>query len=267
MTYASSWVWTEGLSPVQLAEREAERRGIPLTWIRQVAKAVARASGRQEPLARDYMEAMYYWPDLRAAAKEPGDFGKRARKVLQELERPPEQLELFVPNPSSPFSLKPVHLITDRAKRYRARNAIEQPAERCAYCGSPPGPGRRLEVDHINGIEDDNDPANLVWACRRCNTIKGIVFAQAGKGKRTRQFNPKKPPAQERHRRKVELERGAQNLAQYMEAINALHGRPSWYTLNEAIQVMRATQPWVRSIYAREIWRRRRSGARWEVPF
>lgn len=31
-----------------------------------------------------------------------------------------------------------------------------------------------LQVDHLNGIGDDNRPANLVPSCRACNTTRGV---------------------------------------------------------------------------------------------
>lgn len=44
----------------------------------------------------------------------------------------------------------------------------------CYWCGSPlewqRGRGHgALEVDHLNGIKDDNEISNLVPACRSCN--------------------------------------------------------------------------------------------------
>jgi len=166
----------------------------------------------------------------------------------------------WISNPSTPGGRRPVELITDRAKRYRARNAIGAPAERCTYCGAPPAPGRRLEVDHIDGDESNNDPRNLTWTCRPCNTAKGVYFARRGAGRRTAQYNPR------RSRKPVP---GARTLAEYMETLNALHGYASRFSLEEAIEKMHNTPPEDRSWFAYEIWERRRARGtdKWAVPF
>lgn len=92
----------------------------------------------------------------------------------------------YVPNPTQPAGRLPVELITDRALRYRAvRNAPPGP-RRCHYCGSR----QNVEVEHVDGHEENTWPDNLTWACRRCNTKKGIAFRNAGAGRLTRQFNP-----------------------------------------------------------------------------
>jgi 5-methylcytosine-specific restriction endonuclease McrA len=149
--------------------------------------------------------------------------------------------------------------VTDRALRYRANRAIAQREVRCIYCGRPDG---WLEVDHINGYEEDNSPENLAWACRACNTQKGAVFARAGIGRRTRQFNPRA------RKRAARATRGAGTLAEWMEAVMALKGYPSRFTLQEAIEKVRATPPEDRSAFAHEIWRRRRArGTDRRVPF
>ena len=48
----------------------------------------------------------------------------------------------------------------------------------CHWCGTevawlPKGDPRCLNVDHLNGLGDDNRPENLVPACQRCNTTRG----------------------------------------------------------------------------------------------
>ncbi len=162
---------------------------------------------------------------------------------------------LYVPNPCRPGGRKPVHLLTDRAKRYRAQGAIEQPERRCIYCGRP---GGRLQHEHINGKEADNTPANLAYACRACNTAKGALFARLGIGRKTAQYNP---PA-----------KGAVNLAQWTMAVASIKKRdPTTGRLrsgdsnkmrlmpvSEAVAMIRATPPDKRSEYARQIWSLRR---------
>lgn len=93
---------------------------------------------------------------------------------------------LFVSNPCSRGALKPVELITDRAKRYRAQKNAPPAPRRCHYCGSR----QNVEVEHVDGFEEHIEPENLTWACRSCNTRKGVVFKNAGFGRRTRQYNP-----------------------------------------------------------------------------
>ncbi len=93
----------------------------------------------------------------------------------------------FVPNPCAPGGRRAVALgVTDRALRYRAvRNAPPGP-RRCHYCGA----GQKVEVEHVDGHEENTWPHNLTWACRSCNTRKGVAFRNASAGRRTRQFNP-----------------------------------------------------------------------------
>lgn len=33
---------------------------------------------------------------------------------------------------------------------------------------------RKLVVDHLDGVKTNNDPSNLVAACHRCNSIRGL---------------------------------------------------------------------------------------------
>jgi hypothetical protein len=93
---------------------------------------------------------------------------------------------------------KLVSEITDRAKRYRAHTPECRPdgPKRCFKCGS-----RRFVVpDHIDGDESNGRKSNLRWACKSHNTILGKRMAKAGKGKRTRQFNPSESIATIQHR-------------------------------------------------------------------
>jgi hypothetical protein len=92
-----------------------------------------------------------------------------------------------IPNPSQPSGrLKPAHLVTDRALRYRANAEPPAGPEVCAYCGAT----GKLDVEHIDGREENNEPENKAYACRSCNTTKGATFAALDIGRRTRQFNP-----------------------------------------------------------------------------
>src|SRR5580704_12018230 len=84
---------------------------------------------------------------------------------------------------------KPVSQISDRAKRYRAHSPGCRPdgPKVCFKCGSK----RFVVPDHIDGNESNGRKSNLRWACKSHNTIFGKRMAKAGKGVRTRQYNPK----------------------------------------------------------------------------
>src|SRR5271168_1212224 len=89
---------------------------------------------------------------------------------------------------------KHVSQISDRAKRYRAHSPGCRPdgPKVCYKCGS-----RRFVVpDHIDGDESNGRKSNLRWACKRHNTILGKKMAKAGKGVRTRQYNPNRKQLQ-----------------------------------------------------------------------
>jgi len=99
-------------------------------------------------------------------------------------------------------------------------------------------------VDHISGDESDGKPDNLAPACHACNTAKGLLFARLGIGRRTRQYNPRSG--------------GAHNLAQWLMAVMSIKGEGPW-TVQQGVDMIRATPPADRSAYAAEIWRRRRA--------
>jgi hypothetical protein len=138
--------------------------------------------------------------------------------------------------------MKPAGKITDRAKRYRARQRIPKGERRCIYCGQP----NARDVDHLDGQESNQTRDNLAWSCVSCNTSKGAAFARVGLGHRTRQFNPKA--------------QGASNLAQWVMAVLSIKGHGPW-SIQEGVETIRATPASDRSAYAREIWRRRRAWA------
>lgn len=76
---------------------------------------------------------------------------------------------------------------TDRAKRYAANRTIQDAkSDGCLFCHSK----KNLTVDHLDGREENGEPANLAWVCKSCNTRKGAAFARAGVGRRTVQYNP-----------------------------------------------------------------------------
>jgi|YNPMSStandDraft_1061717.scaffolds.fasta_scaffold09488_5 hypothetical protein len=166
------------------------------------------------------------------------------------LEASAQAMKPWIPNPSLPAGRKPVELITDRAKRYRANRNAPPGERRCAYCGAP----RPRDIDHVDGDESNNNPENLVYACRSCNVRKGQVFARAGLGVRTRQFNPHG--------------KGATSLGQWVQAVLALRGEASTMSLPAAVRLVKETPASRRSAFAAEIWRRRRErGTDKLVPF
>lgn len=87
-------------------------------------------------------------------------------------------------------------MITDRAKRYRA-NSIYRRKTQCectlrkhghgAVCGSRDS----LGVGHKDGDESNNRKSNLFTVCKSCNAMQAHDDKRAGRGVRTRQYNPK----------------------------------------------------------------------------
>lgn len=144
--------------------------------------------------------------------------------------------------------------VTDRALRYRAqRHADELGEKRCNMCGS----ATYVEIEHIDGREEHGNPANLMWACRSCNTKKGAHFAKRGAGRRTAQYNPYSGG-------------GAKSLAQWTIAVMSMKGQSNQMSLRDAIAMVQDTPSSRRSEFAREIWARRRARGTDrldEVPF
>lgn len=144
--------------------------------------------------------------------------------------------------------------VTDRALRYRA-NATPPPGpRRCSFCGST----RTVEVGHVNGHEEDNAPANLLWTCRPCNVRCGNTLRRAGIGRLTRQYNPDAA--------------GAASLGQWIMAITSMKGESGEMSVPAAVAMIRATPPEDRSEFAAQVWRKRRerfgpSGRSDSVPF
>lgn len=143
--------------------------------------------------------------------------------------------------------------VTDRALRYRA-NATPPPGpRRCAFCGAG-----RVEVGHVNGHEEDNAPANLLWTCRPCNVRCGNTLRAAGVGRLTRQYNPDA--------------KGAQSLGQWIMAVNCMKGIQGEMTVPAAVAIIRATPPEDRADFQAEAWRKRKriygkSGRQESIPF
>jgi hypothetical protein len=151
--------------------------------------------------------------------------------------------------------------VTDRALRYRANELPPEGPRVCCYCGST----RFVEIDHVDGFEENTDPDNLVWACRSCNTLKGIVFRNGGRGRLTAQYNPTKTG-------------GAANVGEWVQAVGAIiprkgekyagynYGLSSDMSTSTAVEMIRATPQWKRQEFAGQLRKHRRS-RREEVPF
>lgn len=129
--------------------------------------------------------------------------------------------------------------VTDRALRYRANAKACRPSNPriCAMCGSK----RNVEVGHVDGHEENTKPANLFWTCRACNVKAGAAFKKAGRGRRTRQYNPG----------------GAKSLAQWLTAVMSMKGESNQMSIGDAVAMIRATPADKRSEFAHEIWGRR----------
>ena len=110
-----------------------------------------------------------------------------------------------------------------------------------------------MEVEHIDGHEENNEPDNLMWACRSCNTKKGNVLKLAGLGRRTHQYNPAG---------------GARSLGQWVIAVMSAKGESDQMSVRDAVAMIRDTSQRKRSEFAEEIWSRRRArGTDTAVPF
>jgi hypothetical protein len=140
---------------------------------------------------------------------------------------------------------KPVHLITDRAKRYRANSPGPAGPKRCGYCGST----RNVGVDHVNGDESDGAAKNLLFACKSCNAKKAALMKRHGLGKLTRQYNP--VGSKRRGSRRDQLEA-------FGQAIKVMRGQFDG-DVSAAVATIRATPENIRSEYTSRTWAARRA--------
>ena len=110
----------------------------------------------------------------------------------------------------------------------------------CIFCGSE----RSVEVHHLDGEERNNEPSNLLWACRSCNVVIGRVMQRYGLGRRTRQYNPDT--------------QGARTLGQWLSAVMSMKGESDVMSVSAAVDLIHATPADRRSHFAKQIWRLRR---------
>lgn len=142
-----------------------------------------------------------------------------------------KQTKLTIAIPASPGSEIIVSLtggqVTDRAQRYRANDVLGQLAPdertRCHFCGASDRP---LMAGHVDGHEENSDPANISPTCRPCNNAMAATFAAVGAGRRTRQYNP---------------QAAAPDAAAYRAHCRTLHTAASITALQTAIAAVHAT--------------------------
>lgn len=143
---------------------------------------------------------------------------------------------------------KPVEIITDRAKRYRAQKNVTGP-KRCVICGAGPQKTKRpIDVMHLSGDESDGSKKNLAYGCRSCNGKLAAAFKRIGSKVRTKQYNPAK--------------KGVPSFEQYAWAV-ANHSRGAH---DQGGEVIHATPRSKRIEYARRI-ADIKADRRGEVPF
>jgi hypothetical protein len=137
--------------------------------------------------------------------------------------------------------------ISDRAKRLRA-NRAKRLGARCECSTRSHGHGARcgsranLGMGHRDGDESNGRPSNLFTVCKSCNAKQAVADKKAGRGVRTRQYNPKR-----------KRNAGATNLAQYVQAA-VDHTRGSH---DAGGRIIHETPKSKRKEFAREIaWRK-----------
>jgi hypothetical protein len=150
-------------------------------------------------------------------------------------------------------------------------------------------------VDHIDSDESNDDPRNLRWLCKACNTRLGIAAAKAGIGKRVDPRNPgvqtlANPNVVTREKAEAMQEKAiafldnigsddpndiaGMSLEKYAEHKHLQLANPGAETLGQYVSaavehtrgehdagglVIHETPPERRSEFSKEIWRRRRS--------
>jgi len=141
---------------------------------------------------------------------------------------------------------KPADQVTDRALRYRANSEECKPEgpERCMWCGAYSVKrrigGKPIEVAHIDGDETNTTPENLAWTCRPCNQRVAVIMKQAGVGRPTNQYNPKK------------RSKGATDYRQYARALGILDGTAIG-DVQDAVALIHATPRTRRSEFQKDI--------------
>ncbi len=99
-------------------------------------------------------------------------------------------------------------------------------------------------VGHLDGHEENTNPANLVPTCRSCNARCAITLKGARLGRRCKQFNTAK---------------GAETLSQWLAAVMSMKGQSDQMSFPDAVAMIQATPAGDRSQFAKEIWALRRA--------
>lgn len=142
------------------------------------------------------------------------------------------------------FNRKPVEQLTDRAKRYRAHKNAPPGPKQCGFCGRR----KNIDLHHIYGDEADDEPDNLMWACRPCNVKVSILMKRAGLGKPTNQFNAGRGRGLSRR----------DAMREYGNAIKVMRGDFEG-DVSAAVATIRATPPELRRAYTSRTWPARRA--------
>lgn len=133
--------------------------------------------------------------------------------------------------------------VTDRAHRYRAQSKLPAGRAVCAWCGKKLPAGRERMIAHIDGNESNDHASNLTWTCRSCNTLSANSDKAAGRGRRTRQYNPGPcVPGKSKNPSGGRKASGAPNSGAWFQALETRHGRGDGsMTLEQAIQMIHDT--------------------------
>lgn len=145
------------------------------------------------------------------------------------------------PNGGRANGLKPIEALTDRGMRYRAnREGVRPPGPKvCGYCGSENNVG----VEHVDGREENCNPANLLWGCKSCNGRKAALFKRLGLGRRVRQYNG---------------DGGKVSLKEYGDAIKVMRGAFEG-NVEHAMDTIHRASPAIRSKFSQQAWKSRRA--------
>lgn len=67
------------------------------------------------------------------------------------------------------------NFIRNKVRRFKDRPYTRYRKEFCEACGFIPEHYSQLDVDHIDGNNNNNDPSNLQTLCANCHRLKTIV--------------------------------------------------------------------------------------------
>jgi hypothetical protein len=100
---------------------------------------------------------------------------------------------------------------------------------------------RNVEVEHIDGLEENGAPRNLIWTYPVCNCRCAHSNARDSAGPRTSTIQRQSA--------------GAETLGQWMNAVISIKGDSGGtLSVSDAVSLLHATPPEQRSRLAREIF-------------